>query len=249
MTSLILRTNASAVYDFLCQINALMIEGEAIRASKILDCGAGGAAPPLTLFHQHGFSAYGIDISDEEMRAARKFCDEHGVPLHLNMGDMRHVPFADETFDYVYEHYSMCHLSKHDTTRSVQEMYRVLKKGGLCFLGVISLDTWPKSIFGEEREPGQFWGEEHGDESTCHSMFTDEEADQLVSEWEIVSKEKRVIYMRKFAEETTLDRWMELYREVEDGYTREAWEAKYSQRLHEFQYAHAYYVLRKPARI
>lgn len=36
------------------------------------------------------------------------------------------MPFEAETFDYVYEHYSMCHLSKKDTALAIDEMYRVL---------------------------------------------------------------------------------------------------------------------------
>ena len=168
------------------------------------------------------------------------------MELHLRKGDMRQIPFEGETFDYVYEHYSMCHLSKQDTAASIREMYRVLKKGGLCFLGVMSMDTWPKAIYGEEREPGQFWGKEHGDELTLHSMFTDVEADQLMPGWEIISKEKRVVYLRENALGTSLDTWMQLYGEVQDSYTREVWDGKYPQRVHEFQYTHVYYFLRKP---
>ena len=70
--------------------------------------------------------------------------------MHLREGDMRQLSFEEGAFDYVYEHYSMCHLSKQDTSLAVSEMYRVLKQGGLCFLGVISADTWPKSLFGQE---------------------------------------------------------------------------------------------------
>jgi len=246
MTNIILRTNATPVYAFLSLINANQMEGETFSGKKILDCGAGGAFPPLTLFHQQGFDARGIDVSDEQIQKAEEFCHEQGMMLHLRKGDMRQIPFEDDTFDYVYEHYSMCHLSKQDTVRAIHEMYRVLKKGGLCLLGVMSMDTWPKSIFGEEREPGQFWGKEHGDELTLHSMFTDKETDQLVPGWEIISKEKRVVYLREAAQETSLDTWMELHREVQNKYAREAWEAKYTQREHEFQYAHVYYFLRKP---
>lgn len=246
MTNIILRTNAIPVYAFLSLINASQMEGETFSGKKILDCGAGGILPPLTLFHQQGFDTWGIDISDEQIHQAKEFCDEQGMLLHLCKGDMRQIPFEDETFDYVYEHYSMCHLSKQDTTRAIHEMYRVLKKGGLCLLGVMSMNTWPKSNFGEEKEPGQFWGKEHGDELTLHSMFTDEETDQLVSEWDIISKEKRVVYLRKNAQETSLDTWIELYQEVKKRYSREAWKAKYTQRIHEFQYTHLYYFLKKP---
>jgi ubiquinone/menaquinone biosynthesis C-methylase UbiE len=246
MMDFILRINAIPVYAFLSQIKASIVEGETFSGKKILDCGAGGVLPPLALFHQQGFDAWGIDSSDEQIRKAREFCDEHGLPLNLRKGDMRHNPFDDETFDYVYEHFSMCHLSKQDTARAISEMYRVLKKDGLCFLGVISMDSWPKSIFGEEKEPGHFWGKEHGDELTLHSMFTDDETDQLVSEWEIISKEKRVVYMRDYAQKTSLGTWKELHREVQDRHTREAWEAKYEQRIHEYQYVHVYYILRRP---
>jgi SAM-dependent methyltransferase len=244
--TIILRPNATPVYAFLSLINASK-EGNTLLGKKILDCGAGGALPPLVLFRQHEFDTWGIDISEEQIQKAKAFCNEQGLLLHLHKGDARHIPFEDETFDYVYEHYSICHLSKNDSTRAIHEMYRVLKKGSLCFLGVISMDTWPKSGFGEEREPGQFLGKENGDELTLHSMFTDEEADRLVSDWEIISKEKRVLYARDEAQKTSFDTWMELHREVRNKYRPEAWEAKYTQRVNEFQYTHIYYYLKKPA--
>ena len=106
---------------------------------------------------------------------------------------MREIPFDDETFDYVYEHYAMCHLSKKETARAIHEMHRVLKKEGLCFLGVISIDSHPKAGFGEEKAPGEFWGQESGGD-TLHSLFTDEEIEGLLSGWEVLSKEKRIQY-------------------------------------------------------
>ena len=242
----ILRANATPVYAFLSLINANQ-NGDVNRGKKILDCGAGGTTPPLTLFHQHGFDIWGIDCSDEQIKKATDFLNEQGIQAHLRKGDMRQIPFEDETFDYVYEHYSMCHLSKEDTGQAVQEMHRVLKTGGMCFLGVISMDTWPRSGFGEEREPGQFWERKNQDEDVLHSMFTDEEADQLVSDWEIISKEKRVLYMRESAQETSMDTWMELHREAENKVTEADWEAMFPHRAQLFQYTHVYYFLRKPS--
>jgi len=168
------------------------------------------------------------------------------MPLNLREADMCRLPFDDETFDYVYEHQSMCHLSKENTARAVGEMYRVLRKGGLCFLGVVSMDSWPKSLYREEREPGEFWGLEHGDEATRHSLFTVEEAAQLVAGWEIRLHEKNVRYLRGLAEETTLETWMDLHPEAPGVHTREAWQACYGQRAQAFQCVHTYYPLRKP---
>ena len=245
MKDVVLRTNAIPVYGFLSAIVARQSREGASPGGKVLDCGAGGPVPPLALFHQHGFEAWGIDTSEEQLDRARQFCQEQGIELHLRSGDMRRIPFEDETFDYVYEHYSMCHLSKQDTAQAVSEMVRVLRPGGLCLLGVISLDCWPKSFFGEEREPGEYWMEEGGHGLTRHSMFTDAEADELVSAFDILSKEKHATYLRETAGETSLEGWMELYQEG-DGYSPEEWRARYGDRRNAFQYAHLFYILRKP---
>ena len=241
----VLRTNAIPVYGFLSVIIASRTEGETLPYGKILDCGAGGPVPPLALFHAHGFEAWGIDASAAQLERAKQFCAERGMEIQLRQGDMRDIPFADDTFDYVYEHYSMCHLSKRDTALAVSEMYRVLKPGGLCFLGVISNDTWPLSFLGEEREPGEYWGEEGGEEETLHSIFSDQEADELVSGWEVVSQEKRVRYLRETAEEMSLEDWRGLQGEAEEAYTWAEWSAKYASRINAFQYVYLYYILRK----
>jgi ubiquinone/menaquinone biosynthesis C-methylase UbiE len=247
MNDIILRTNAIPVYGFLSIINARQPEGETLQGKKILDCGAGGPSPPLALFQRHGFEAWGIDTPEEQLDKARQFCEKQDIKLHLRTGDMRQIPFEDESFDYVYEHYSMCHLSKRDTAKAVGEMYRVLKPGGLCFFGVISADSWPKSHFGQERQPGEYWGEEGGHGLTRHSMFSDAEADRLASAWQIVSKEKQVRYLQQLAEKTSLEAWMDLYDEVRERYSPEGWRAKYQDRRSAFQYAHLYFIAEKPS--
>ena len=245
MKNIVLRTNALPVYGFLSTIVARQPQGEPLARGKILDCGAGGPVPPLALFYQHGFEGWGIDTSEVQLDKARQFCQEQGIELHLREGDMRRIPFKDGTFGYVYEHYSMCHLSKRDTALAVSEMHRVLRRGGLCVLGVISDDSWPKSILGEELEPGEYWVEEGGHGLTRHSIFTDGEADELVVAWEIVSKERQARYLRETAGETSLEAWMELYQEG-DGYSPEEWLERYEGRRNAFKYAHLYYILRKP---
>lgn len=242
MKNVVLRTNAIPVYGFLSVITARQSQEETSTQRKILDCGAGGPVPPLALFHQHGFEGWGIDTSEEQLDRARQFCEEEGITLHLEKGDMRQIPFEDETFDYVYEHYSMCHLNKQDTAQAVGEMYRVLKSGGLCFLGVISEDTWPKTFLGKEGKPGEY----RRDEQTLHSVFNDEEANELVSAWEIISMYKQSMYLREMAEEMSLEGWMKLYEKAEGKYSREDWQARYKNRTNAFKYAYLYFFLRKP---
>lgn len=245
MERIVLGTHATPVYGFLSFINARRPQGELSHGGKILDCGAGGPIPPLALFAQHGFEAWGIDVSDEQLDKAGQFCKQHGLEVHLRPGDMRHVPFEDETFDFVYEHFSMCHLSKQDTAQAIGEMYRVLKGQGLCLLGVISSDCWPKYRLGLEKEPGEYWGEEGG-EQRLHSLFSDEEMDDLLSAWEVVFKEKHVHYLWGAAEKLPLEAWMASYDQAGSGYSRGAWRARYESRANEFQYAHTYFMLKKP---
>jgi ubiquinone/menaquinone biosynthesis C-methylase UbiE len=246
MQPIVLHPNAAPLYDFLARINLERPAASSSNPAKILDCGAGGPIPPLALFHQHGFEACGIDISPAELDKARQFALQRGLHLDLRQGDMRCIPFADASFDYVYEHYSMCHLNKPDTALAVREMHRVLKPGGLCFLGVISTDTWPRSIFGEERAPGEFWGEEGGVPNVLHSMFGDQEMDAIVSGWEVVNKQKHVHYLHAAAAETSREAWMELYPEAEDRPSAEEWVSRYEQRASFFRYTHLYYCLRRP---
>ena len=244
MADLILHPNATPVYSFLSMLQA-QPPAEAPHPLKVLDCGAGGPLPPLTLFRQHGYEAWGVDCSAEQLERARQFCVQHQVEVNLRLGDMRALPFEDESFDALYEHFSMCHLSKADTAAALSEMRRVLKPRGLAFVGVISTGTWPQSLFGEERAPGEFYGEEGGQQNVLHSMFTDEEAQRLVQGWEIIVQEKHVRYLREAAGQTSLDEWMELQSEAREGYTPDAWRAAYPQRVAAFQYTHLYFYLRK----
>jgi SAM-dependent methyltransferase len=240
MSDIILRPNAIPVYGFLSAIAADGLPGEGEPRLKVLDCGAGGRVPPVALFAQQGFEAFGVDIGAEQLALADQFCKEYGIAVDLRHGDMRALPFEDERFDYVFEQYAMCHLSKEDTAKAVNEMYRVLKPGGMALLGVISINCWPKSLFGEEKLPGEFWVEEHG-ELTRHSMFTDAEADALVAGWEIYSREKQVSYLRDAALEISLEDWMAL----RDGQGEEDWRARYDDRANDFVYVHLYYTLEK----
>lgn len=244
MEQIILRPNAIPVYGFLSTITAHLDREGIKERGRILDCGAGGPVPPLAIFSQQGFASWGIDISEGQLNRARDFCQETGLEINLRLGDMRAMPFEDGFFDYVYEHYAMCHLSKVDTQKAINEMARVLKPGGMCFLGVISMETWPHSMFGEEADPGEFWGEEGG-ERRRHSLFSGEEGDQLVLDWEVLKKEKQVTYFQSQDHKASPAEWMERFQETEAGPTREEWEGLYAESSGAFEYHHLYYTLKK----
>ncbi len=246
MSDVVLRTNAIPVYGFLSYILGVIPAAERAVTPKILDCGAGGPLPPLALFAQQGFEAVGIDISDEQLERSRQFCTDHKIQVEFRKADMRQIPFSANTFDYVYEHYSMCHLDHADTALAVAEMLRVLKPGGSAFLGVISTDSWPSTLFGKQRNVGEYVGAEGGHAQVTHSLWTDAESDQLVSDWDVVDKEKKISYLREMADEVTLEAWMDLQVESPRGSSVDEWRGAYSQRQNYYRYVHTYYYLKKP---
>ena len=85
---------------------------------------------------QHGAHVFGIDISEPTVRQARaSFGDEPGgAPLHGVAGDVRDIPFKDDSFDAVYSMGTIEHFAA--TERAVAEMARVLKPGGRAIIGV-----------------------------------------------------------------------------------------------------------------
>ena len=163
---------------------------------KILDCGAGGGDPKLAFFHENGFETYGIDISDEQINDAQNFCEKNSINLRIVKGDMRNIPFDSNFFGYVFSYLSMVHLSKKDTAIAINEMHRVLMKGGLCYLNFLSKDD---VNFDEKREsnPGEIISF-HENQEYIHSYYEDDEPDDYFKNFEIIYKEKRHILNGKY---------------------------------------------------
>ncbi len=192
---------APPIYNFLQYVNTYNVE------KTVLDCGAGGKKPPLVLFFKHGYKVFGIDTSDSQIEAARNFALLNRINIHMKKADMREIPFRDETFGCVFSWNSSIHLTKKDTELAVNEMLRVLRRGGLMYINFI----WKKGMrardLGEEREPGEFWARIKGKE-TVHSWFSENEVAQLFRSVELVYKQKRQLSLmrgNKLVNEAYLD--------------------------------------------
>ncbi len=227
------------LYSFLKFANSLREDSDKPAVNRILDCGAGGKQPPLALFRKYGYDTNGIDISSERVKQAEDFANENGIRLNIETGDMRSIPFGDAFFDFVYEIYSMCHLTKEDIDWAIEEMARVLKPCGYCFLGFISSETWP--MMGQERKPGEFWlgGDDADTGGELHSLFGDEEAETYLSAFDIVRKDRFTHYETERVKDMTREEW-------EEEYTDEQFKAGYPDRLKRANYSHIFYLLRKP---
>lgn len=175
----------SSLYNFLRYIQSNLV------SKRILDCGAGGPDPKLAFFHENGFETYGIDISDDQIKEAENYGKTHNIKLNIIKGDMRNIPFESKFFGYVYSYLSMVHLSKNQTYQAINEIFRVLMSGGLCYLNFLSKDDkWYDE--NEETKPGEIINE-HDNEESIHSYYYDDEPDEFFHNFEILYKEKRQI--------------------------------------------------------
>ena len=178
----------SQVYTFLRECEKSNLE------KTILDCGAGGDLPPLGLFHIYGYKTYGIDISDSQLEKTTEFCKEYDIELHIRKGDMRHLQFEDESISFIYSINSMIFLTKQETQQVMNEIERVLKADGLCFVNFLSIDDEDYkqgNQIGENefKQGGFYWT----DEEVVKSFFEDNEPDIFFHNFEILRKEKRIV--------------------------------------------------------
>jgi ubiquinone/menaquinone biosynthesis C-methylase UbiE len=100
-------------------------------ALDVLDvgCGPGTVTIDLAKVVSSGH-ATGIDLSAEVIEVARKAAHDRGVNnVEFSVDDAYGLSFADHTFDVVYAHQVLQHLS--DPVAALKEMRRVLRQGGL----------------------------------------------------------------------------------------------------------------------
>lgn len=170
---------ATPLYKFLRYCNDSPLE------KIVLDCGAGGDDPPLQLFYENGYKTFGVEVSKDPFRQAKKFCKEHSLKLNILKGDMRYLSFISESFSFVYSFNAIFFMTKKDIEVSIKEIERVLKPSGLCFVNFASVDEPDKGPFCKP-----FLG------NPRFSQHEDDEPDQYFSHFEIIHKEKRIIEKR-----------------------------------------------------
>lgn len=118
--------------------------------AKILDlcCGHGRHSVPLA---KKGFQVTGLDFNSKYLTEAREKAQEACVQLELVTGDMRKLPFAQESFDAVLSMYgSFGYLDNDQENLDVlREVHRVLTSSGVVMVDVLNSS----------------WYQEHSDQS------------------------------------------------------------------------------------
>lgn len=99
------------------------------QSSKILDCGIGTGAFSLALLEttDHPIHISGVDISAPMLAQAQQNLETRCTTLDLRRGNIRQLPFADESFDAVIFAHVLEHMA--NPIAILHEMVRVLKPG------------------------------------------------------------------------------------------------------------------------
>jgi ubiquinone/menaquinone biosynthesis C-methylase UbiE len=119
--------------------------------------------------------AIGIDLSEENIKIAK---EENGEKFTLRVMDGARIDFPDHSFDTVAISNSLHHLA--DISVTLDEMYRVLKPGGLFLVAEVFQD--PKTErSNSQRHIHHWWAEADRYQGKSHNpTFTVPEIRELV---------------------------------------------------------------------
>lgn len=106
---------------------------------RLLNIGC-GHGPDFLPFKDGAFGLYGLDISREMLRFARKYAAKFRFSPALVLGDAVSLPFGDSSFDSAIAVATYHHIKSSENRRQAfRELWRVLRPGGEAFVTVWNL--------------------------------------------------------------------------------------------------------------
>ena len=115
--------------------------------ARLLEVGC-GMGTDLLQFARGGAKVTGVDLTPRSVETSRRHLELYGERGDFALSDAENLPFADASFDVVYSNGVLHHTP--DTARSVREIHRVLRPGGLARVMLYhrgSLHYWLQIFF------------------------------------------------------------------------------------------------------
>jgi SAM-dependent methyltransferase len=103
------------------------------KGSKFLDVGSGAGYAMRKAQSELQCDCYGID-PDPGAHGVGRYTESSKEGLKIEKGFSENLPYADNSFDVVYSSHVLEHVN--DEQKSLQEMKRVLKPGGVLIIGM-----------------------------------------------------------------------------------------------------------------
>jgi ubiquinone/menaquinone biosynthesis C-methylase UbiE len=123
-----------------------VMEFDAFAGRDLLEVGC-GMGTDLLQFARGGARVTGLDYTPRSIEITRRRFEVYGMPGRFVLGDAENLAFPDESFDVVYSNGVLHHTP--DTQRAIDEVYRVLRPGGVAKVMLYnraSFHYWAKVI-------------------------------------------------------------------------------------------------------
>ena len=133
--------------------------GGDVRGGTVLEIGCGrGVGIEVILDQFHAAHVYGIDLDPFQIKlASKRLQGRYDGLFTLAQGDAERLPFADASFDAVFDFGALHHVP--DWQTAIAEIRRVLKPGGTFFFEEVTraaLERWLYRRFLEHPTENRF---------------------------------------------------------------------------------------------
>jgi SAM-dependent methyltransferase len=160
---------------------------ERIGVKWVLDLGC-GAGRHLVFLSGHGFTCHGTDIAFAGLESAKKWLVSVGFAVRLSQSEMHLLPYASCSFDAVVCLFVVYHGTVDKIITALNEIYRVMRPGGLSLLTFIS-DQHHRRGKGEEIESNTFITNIGADAGIPHHFCNEDEIVRMVKAFKILRLE------------------------------------------------------------
>lgn len=109
------------------------------RVRTVCDAGCGCGIYTLKLL-SNGFTVSGFDVASGAVDIANKLLEKASMTAEMKTASVLSTGYADHQFDAVVSRDVLDHLSKRDCACALQELYRIVRPGGVVLLTLDHLD-------------------------------------------------------------------------------------------------------------
>jgi ubiquinone/menaquinone biosynthesis C-methylase UbiE len=147
-----------------------------------------GAGRHLVYLAREGFETYGSDISDNALKRAEEWLTREGLHAEVKKSDMTIIPYPDEFFGGVVSAYVIQHNTRANMQKAINEIYRVLRPGGLLYITFISTGSH-RCGNGVMIEPNTFIPDTGEDRGVPHHFCDRADVEDLLKQFHMIKIE------------------------------------------------------------
>ena len=133
------RTRVEAYLNREEEADPLLEELQKQNTKTVCDAGCGCGAFALRLIRQE-FTVSGFDFSGRAVEIAEELLQKAGECAALKTASVLATGYEDDTFDAVVSRDVLDHMAKAEAYLAVQELFRIVKPGGVVLFTLDALD-------------------------------------------------------------------------------------------------------------